>query len=297
MRLIATLLFLTALLALCGQKSDSGITHSIVVSGPMTMEIGEDDAVVWHYNNGSKDASKLANGNYLITYGKKVVEVSPEKAVVWTYNKTINDELMSAQRLSDGKTLVTELGKQPRLVEVDAAGKVAAAIPLQPETTNSHRQTRMARKLPNGNYLAPHRVMPFVKEYDAAGKVLHIFRLDIPEMGGPSAANGSFCASRLKDGSTVITCASGNRMVMFDKDHKLVWQLTTKEIGGVLQDVCGLQVLKSGNFLVSCYGNKAADGLKMLEITRDKKIVWTYQNAKLRYVHNVHVLTTNGKPE
>lgn len=103
--------------------------------------------------------------------------------------------------------------------------------------------------------------------------------------------------SRLENGSTVITCASGNRMVVFDKKGKVEWQLTTDEIGGQLQDVCGLQVLKNGNFLVSCYGNQAPDGLKMMEITRDKKIGWTYQNSDVRYVHNLHVLSTNGVAE
>ena len=86
-------------------------------------------------------------------------------------------------------------------------------------------------------------------------------------------------------------------MVVFDKDGNVAWHLTSKDIGGVLNDVCGLHVLKSGNFLVSCYGNQKKDGFKMMEITRDKKIVWTYQDPGIRYVHNVQVLTTNGQAE
>ena len=35
----------------------------------------------------------------------------------------------------------------------------------------------------------------------------------------------------------------------------------------------------------------------MLEITRNKKIVWSYHNPMIKYVHNFHVLTTNGQPE
>ena len=86
-------------------------------------------------------------------------------------------------------------------------------------------------------------------------------------------------------------------MVIFDKQGKLVWHLTNEELGGVLKDVCGLQVLMNGNFVVSCFGNQSEYGLKMLEITRDKKIDWTYQNTAVRYVHNLHVLSTNGKLE
>ena len=285
---------------LCGtvlhsqQKSDFGIRHSIVISGPKTIEINEIDDIVWEYDKASRDISKLDNGNYLITFADRIKEVTSDKETIWTYQSTINKELMSAQRLPDGNTLVTELGERPRLVEVNKAGEVAAVIPIQPETDNVHMQSRMGRKLVNGNYLVPHRLMPFVKEYDKEGGVVNSLRVDIPEMGGTEAKNGTFIAIRLDNGSTVITCASGNRLVVLDKEGNVEWQLTTAEIGGQLQDVCGLQVLKNGNFLVSCYGNQSPDGLKMMEITRDKKIVWTYQNSEVKYVHTLQVLTTNG---
>lgn len=279
------------------QKSETGIRHSIVISGPKTFEINENDDIVWEYPGDAKDMYKLDNGNYLIAFLDRVVEVTPAKETVWTYTSEVNPEFMSAQRLPNGKTLVTELGDHPRLVEVDKNGQVAAEIPIQPETDNNHMQSRMGRKLANGNYLVPHRIMPFAKEYDNHGNVVRTFRVDLPELGGPEAKNGTFAAIRQKDGSTVITCASGNRMVIFDKDGKVEWHLTTDEVNGQLNDVCGLQVLKSGNFLVSCYGNQTPDGLKMMEITRDKKVVWTYQNPDARFVHNVHVLSTNGVAE
>ncbi len=279
------------------QKSETGIRHAFVISGPKTLEINEQDEIVWEYNGGSRDIHKLANGNYLITYATKVVEVTPSKTVIWDYESTVNTELMSAQRLRNGRTLVTELGKQPRLVEVNPAGKIKRIIPIQPETDNAHMQSRMGRKLANGRYLVPHRLMPFVKEYNKRGKVIRTFRVDIPEVGGPEAKNGTFAAVRQKDGSTIMTCASGNRMVLFDKKGKVEWQLTTQEVGGQLQDVCGLQPLKNGNYLVSCYGNQAKDGLKMMEITRDKKVVWTYQNPDAKYVHTLQVLSTNGVAE
>ena len=91
------------------QKSETGIRHSIVCSGSRVFELGEDDAIVWEYTKGSRDASKLANGNYLITYADKIVEVTPSKEIVWQYKSSVNKELMSAQRLADGLTVVTEL--------------------------------------------------------------------------------------------------------------------------------------------------------------------------------------------
>ena len=297
MKLTLILSFLITFQLWSQQKSEFGIRHAIVISGPKTFEINEDDDIVWEYDGDAKDMAKLGNGNYLIAFLDRVIEVTPDKEVIWTYQHTINTEFMSAQRLPDGKTLITELGEHPRLVEVDIKGKVTAEIPIQPETDNLHMQSRMSRKLTNGNYLVPHRIMPFAKEYDKDGNVVKTFRVDLPELGGPEAKNGTFAAIRLVDGSTVITCASGNRMVVFDKNGEVEWHLTTDEVDGQLQDVCGLQILKSGNFLVSCYGNQTPDGLKMMEITRDKKVVWTYQNPDARFVHNVQVLSTNGQAE
>ena len=60
---------------------------------------------------------------------------------------------------------------------------------------------------------------------------------------------------------------------------------------------CGLQVLKSGNFVVSCYGNQKKDDIKMFEITKQKKVVWKFYSPNVRYVHNLQILTTNGKKE
>lgn len=279
------------------QKSETGIRHAIVVSGPKTFEMNETGEIVWEYEGNSRDISKLPGGNYLISYATEIVEITPEKKVIWKYKSDKNPELMSAQRLDDGKTLVTELGEKPRLVEVDAAGNITKEIPIQPETDNVHMQSRMSRKLANGRYLVPHRLMPFAKEYNKKGKVVRTIRIDLPELGGAEAKNGAFSAVRLSDGSTVITCTSGNRLVVIDKKGNVEWQLTTDEIGGQLQDVCGLQVLENGHFLVSCYGNQTADGLKMMEITRDKQIVWTYQNPEVKYIHTLQVLSTNGQAE
>ena len=44
-------------------------------------------------------------------------------------------------------------------------------------------------------------------------------------------------------------------------------------------------------------GNKTADGVKMLEVTRDKQIVWSYHNPDVTWVHTLQVLSTNGEPE
>ena len=47
---------------------------------------------------------------------------------------------------------------------------------------------------------------------------------------------------------------------------------------------------------VCSYGQKKPDMAKLFEITSEKKVVWEFIHPKAR-AHEVHILTTNGKPE
>ena len=87
-----------------------------------------------------------------------------------------NKELGTAVRLPNGNTLVVERGDKPRLLEITPKGEIAVEVPLEPDSSNAHMQTRMARKLPNGNYLVPHLLGFAVKEYDAKGKIVRTIR-------------------------------------------------------------------------------------------------------------------------
>ena len=90
----------------------------------------------------------------------------------------------TTQRLYNGDTLVTELGRKPRLLEVNNQGKIVMEFPLQPETDNAHLQTRMARQLKNGNFLTPHLLAFAVKEYSPEGKIVNVLRTDLDEIAG-----------------------------------------------------------------------------------------------------------------
>ena len=66
---------------------------------------------------------------------------------------------------------------------------------------------------------------------------------------------------------------------------------TEKESEKPFVDPCGGQRLPNGNTVIASYG--AQQGIKVFEVTRDKKIVWTYTKHR---AHEIQVLTTNGKP-
>jgi hypothetical protein len=203
----------------------------------------------------------------------------------------VNRELGTAQRLDNGNTLVAELGKNPRLIEIDSKGDIAAEVELQPETNNYHMQTRMARKLENGNYLVPHLLAFAVKEYSPEGKVVQILKTDLPELGGRDAENWPFTAIRLENGNTLINLTHGNKSVELAPNGSVAWRISNDDFEGQpFDDACGAQRLANGNTVIASY--HAEEGTKLFEVTHDKEIVWTYSGAFR--VHHFQILSTNG---
>jgi hypothetical protein len=227
----------------------------------------------------------------LICWADEVVEYDRNKKIVFSYQRLSPEmELGTAVRLPNGNTLITESGKNPRLVEVDEEGKVQVSVPLQSETDNIHMQTRMARKLPNGNYLVPHLLAFAVKEYTSTGEIVNVFRTDTPEFDGRDSVNWPFTAIRLKNGNTLVSLTHGNKIVEFNKADEVAWKVTNRDLKERLfNDPCGLQRLPNGNTVVCSYG--AQDGVRIFEVTRKKEIVWTFQQYG---AHEIQVLTTNG---
>ena len=272
------------------------ISHSFFVAGPQfTGILDESGQISWDANRpGARDGYVLPNGNILICWSDEVIEFTKDKRKIFTYKLSkLNQELGTTQRLDNGNTLITELGKQPRLLEVNPKGEIVVEVPLIPETDNAHMQTRMARKLPNGNYLVPHLLAFAVKEYDPSGKVIQTFKTDLPELGGREAENWPFTAIRLKNGNTHINLTHGNKAIEVDKMGKVVWEMGNDDVeGNIFQDPCGAQRLANGNTVIASYA--ATEGIKLFEVTREKEIVWNYAGDKR--VHHFQILTTNGKP-
>jgi hypothetical protein len=278
-------------------RGDDEIRHSFFVAGPtFTGIIGEDNAEVWNAGApAARDGFVLPNGNVLVAWTAEVKEMTRDKQVVFHYKLSAeNREIGTVERLGEGRTLITELGNKPRLLEVDAQGKVAVETPLEPETDNAHMQTRMARKLANGNYLVPHLLAFKVKEYSPQGKIVKAFATDLEELGGRSAENWPFTAIRLENGHTLVNLTHGNKTVELDREGRVVWKVSNDDFPELkpFADPCGGQRLPNGNTVIASYGSNGA--IKAFEVTRDKKIVWKYTGP--HRIHELQILTTNGKP-
>lgn len=273
------------------------IKHSFFIAGPsFTGIIDEEGKEAWDSGKASaRDGFVLPNGNVLIAWSDEVKEFTRDKQVVFRFARSAEaKEIGTVERLENGRTLITELGPKPRLIEVDADGKVTLEFPLKPETDNAHMQTRMARKLSNGNYLVPHLLAFKVKEYSPTGDVLKEFPTDMDFLGGREAKNWPFTAIRLSNGNTLVNLTNGNKTVEMDPTGKVVWQVGNDDFPNEkpFDDPCGGQRLPNGNTIICSYHSDRP--IKIFEVTRDKKIVWSYTGK--HKAHEVQVLTTNGKP-
>jgi hypothetical protein len=279
------------------QESDAGITHSFLALGAETYIAGADGKVLWSYPANARDGWVLPNGNVLLAVsrgkespGGAAVEVTRDGQSLFRYAGT-QSEVNTVQAVGDGQYMLTEAGPRPRLLEVDRDGKVLVEVPLQAQTKDLHLQTRMARKLPNGNYLVPQLLDKVVREYTPDGKIVWEARTpDDPPESWP------FTAIRLESGNTLVTCTHANEVIEFDAAGKIAWRLTNADLPKpLLKDPCGAQRLPNGNTVITSYGQNKPGEVKLLEVTREKKVVWTYRDDKPHGIHEFQILETNGK--
>ena len=285
---------LTSVTALSAGKP--AVRHSYLVMGTKTAIIDEAGKVEWEYTGRTRDGFVLPNGNVLLAYLDRVEEVKRDKEIVFSYKLSPeNKEIGTTQRLDNGNTLITELGARPRLMEIDAEGEIVIDVPLQPETDNVHMQTRMARKLKNGNYLVPHLLAFALKEYEPDGKVVNTFATDRPEFGGRTVENWPFTAIRMENGHTVSSLTRGNKVVEWNTESEIVWTVTNDDVSGLFKDTCGAQRLANGHTVIGSHGAKT--GISMVEITPEKEVAWTSDHPFAARIHHLQILTTNGQPE
>jgi hypothetical protein len=289
----ALLCLLGATFALTAADQTAG--RSFLMLGGLTQIVDASGQATWKYPAVTRDGYILPNGNLLLTLTKNkaypggaVVEVTRDQKVVWEYKGT-QTEVNTGVLLDNGNILLTEAGNNPRLLEVARDGSIKVEIPLGCQTANHHLQSRMARKLPNGHYLVPQEKT--VREYDAAGKV--VWERKSPES---TLDNRSFCSLRNAAGHTLISLTVGNHIIEVDAAGKIVWELRDGDLPGVpVNRTTALSWLPNGNIVFSNYAARAPQP-KLIEITREKKIIWSYTDASNQGIHEFQLLDEAGKP-
>ena len=258
----------------CGAGVSGEAGGQLLAAGDRrVMILADDGAVAWEHPTAlTHDAWMLGNGNVLFADGATVTEVTPDHKVVFQYKspEQKGGGTFSCQRLDNGNTLIGE-NSTGKVLEVNPDGKVVFELQTSPAALGAHHNMRMVRKLQNGNYLVCHSGAHLVKEYTPKGGV--VLELKTPNL--------AFAAIRTAKGTTLVSTL--DKLIEFDAAGKVVWEFANTDIPGVkITNMTGLHLLPNGNIVTGCYrAYEKGEGTGLLEITRDKKLVWRLSNPKL----------------
>lgn len=311
---IAALLTLSLTLISNAQAEQTGPKRKLLAAdeGKRVAAIVDGEGqIVWQSKAGPiHDAQVLENGNVLLAQNyQTIAEVDRAGTVVWKYDAKSNGnanrpvEVHAFQRLSNGRTMIVESGPG-RIIEVDKDGAIQLEIKMTIKHPHPHRDTRLARKLDLGNYLVAHEGDGVVREYDAKGAI--VWEYEVPMFGkqpkgghGPEGfGNSVFSAVRLANGNTLVATGNGHSVLEVTPQKEIVWKLEQNDLPNItLAWVTTLQPLSNGNVIVgNCHAGE--QNPQLIEVTRDKKVVWTFRDFKIfgNATPVATVLNEEGKP-
>src|SRR5207248_2405243 len=127
-----------------------------------------------------------------------------------------------------------------------------------------------------------------VVEVARDGKVLFEFK------GTQSEVNTS---QKLSSGNILLTEAGPKpRILEIDPQGKTIIEVALKcQTTNFHMQSRMTRKLPNDNTVIASYGI-GAHRTKLIEVTKDKRVVWTYADDRPHGIHHFQILTTNGKP-
>jgi hypothetical protein len=269
--------------------------------------------VIWTYSSGKggelDDVWLLTNGHILYTRMSFLEEVTPQKKIVWHYDAPKGTEIHTCQPIGLDRVLFVQNGLPPKAILLNkTTGKVemehALPAPSETDPKTVHPQFRRFRQTSAGTYLASHLNMGKVVEYDKDFQPIWTYEI-----------KGPWSAARLKNGNTLINSESGRVVREVNPKGETVWQFALRSDPATNQKSDlpeGILVgnnqtaerLANGNTII-CFSTGGSRGGKerikrtqILEVTPDKKVVWTLRDWKnLGPATTVQLLDEPGIPE
>jgi outer membrane protein assembly factor BamB len=295
--------FCCLLLATLGLALTAHAQHRVLLQGGDRLAIIEPDGTIsWEMKwGGVHDLQRMQNGHILVQDTmQRVAEIDPAtKEVVWRYDAANANgnagkplEVHAFQPLGDDLLMIAESGPG-RIIEIDRDGRIHKEIQLQRDRPDPHRDTRLARKLPDGHYLVCHEGDGKVREYDETGQVIWEFAVPLfgkePKPGhGPEAfGNAVFSALRLPNGNTLIGTGNGHSLLEVTPQKEIIWSLHQNDLPNItLAWVTTLQLLPNGNLVFgNCHAGPNQPILIEIE-PKTKRVIWTL-NAHDRFGNDV----------
>ena len=104
-------------------------------------------------------------------------------------------------------------------------------------------------------------------------------------------------AQRLPNGNTLISCGTQKRVIEVTPDKQIVWEFSAKDAPEVnLTWASSIQPLKNGNLLIGNFlRGQEGKGAHVFEVTRDKKVVWQFDDhAHFKTINQIQLLDISG---
>lgn len=233
-----------------------GYTLLVLLDEGRVIEVDARQKVLWEVN-GLKfplDVQLLPDDRLLLAeyHLSRVTERNRKGEIVWQH--TVYGPLV-AQRLANGNTFIaTDL----QLEEIDLNRKVVFTF-----APPVGERIMKAVKLENGEAVCLTDAARVLR-VDAAGKVIGKFDVDVSQklFGGRLHA--------LNNGRVLIPHNAENKVVEYDRDGKVVWEVSVR-------DPIAATRLPNGNTLVTSMSDR-----KAIEYDRNGQVVWQYQATDSR---------------
>ena len=234
--------------------------------------------VAWSYTNPLKgelgDCTMLSNGNVIFSRQFGASEITPEKKIVWNYDGPSATEIHTAYPVDADRVLVMQNGNPAKLLVINKRGnQIEKELTLPTRGTKTHGQFRHVRMTKTGTFLVAHLDLGKVVEYDRNGKELW-------SVSAPSA----WAAVRLENGNTLISGNQHGYVREVNRKGETVWEINKDDLPGIpLHTVQEASRLANGNTLINNWvGDLPATEwptvVQLIEVTRDKKVVWALRN-------------------
>ena len=253
--------------------------------------------IIWTYSTGPgceyDDVWMMSNGNILFTRMQYIAIVTPKKEVIWRYDAPEGREIHGCQPIGQDRVLFVMNGQPPKLYVMNIKNKAIETehdLPVDTLTDKRfiHAQFRRVRFTAQGTFLVPFLELGRVVEYDKNLNEIWRYNIKTP-----------WAAIRLKNGNTLITDEADKLTCEINPKKEIVWELRPSDLPEKYRFIntqCCTR-LANGNTIICSRGDNGK-GPQLVEVTRDKKVVWVLWDWKnLGPASGVQILDDPGIPE
>lgn len=224
---------------------------------------------------GVKDAALLATGDVLIAFQYGALQVSPKKEIVWRYDAPEGFEVHTLGAIGRDRVWLIQNGAPAKWMLFNKVSGEREREFILPAKGSVHTQTRRARITPDGTLLVAHMDLDELREYDADGKL--VWSAKVPHPWG---------VARLPNGNTLAFDETHQLAVEVTRSGERVWEYDINKPFEKRPGTQSVTPLPNGNVLL----NVRFGPVQLVEVSRDKQIVWALSDPRIGRCACVQVL-------